>query len=500
MHKQRAVAYCRVSTTSNAQMHSLGYQTEYWKAVIADSDQYEYSGIYADAGIGGHSMNKRPQQLKMLQDAKEKRFDVIFTKSVARFARNTEELLMMVRQLRDGGIKVIFEKEQIDTFDPNSEIFLTIAASVAENDLKIYSENMRWSIRERYKNGWISVGNGVFGYTMNKETNTLEVVPKEAETVRYIFDLFLMGYGIERIADILTNEKRTNRYGKTEWKSNAIKYILRNEKYKGCSLCQKRVSEFGVFKYNENEATKYYIENAHEAIVSPEIFDKVQEEIARRANPKLVGGHTPSYTFSKMIKCTVCGHTYAHKVQNGASPWRKGVWVCHYQNRYGLKGCCNTRIKESVLEEKFVECFNEFITAKGDDDFGARQKQHLAELLAHERELNALKINRMIEIVDYNSEWKKLKAQIDELTALIEMREIRRISKSDYTPITEFQEEKVEKFLDHIEIAPNKVTFVFINGARISREYTNGTAGNTPGWLERRNARLAKAQEVCDGN
>ncbi len=176
------------------------------------------------------------------------------------------------------------------------------------------------------------------------------------------------------------------------------------------------------------------------------------------------------------------------------------MWVCHYQNRYGLKGCCNTRIKESVLEEKFVECFNEFITAKGDDDFGARQKQHLAELLAHERELNALKINRMIEIVDYNSEWKKLKAQIDELTALIEMREIRRISKSDYTPITEFQEEKVEKFLDHIEIAPNKVTFVFINGARISREYTNGTAGNTPGWLERRNARLAKAQEVCDGN
>ena len=153
MAKQRAVAYCRVSSKSKAQMHSLGYQIDYWQRAMAESSEYEYVGIYADSGISGRSMHKRPQLLRLLADAKEKRFDVVFTKSVARFARNTEELLSMVRELRDEGIKVIFEKEKIDTFNPNSEVFLTIAASVAENDLKIYSQNQTWAMREKYKNG-----------------------------------------------------------------------------------------------------------------------------------------------------------------------------------------------------------------------------------------------------------------------------------------------------------------------------------------------------------
>ena len=266
MAKQRAVAYCRVSSKSKAQMHSLGYQTDYWQRAMAESSEYEFVGLYADSGISGRSMRKRPQLLRLLEDAKEKRFDVVFTKSVARFARNTEELLSMVRELRDEGIKVIFEKEKIDTFNPNSEVFLTIAASVAENDLKIYSQNQTWAMREKYKNGYISVGAKILGYRMRKEDNTLIVEPSEAEVVKRIFYMYIHGKGILAIAKQLTAEKVGLNYGnKGKWSRGAIHYILNNEKYIGCALMQKYYNEDGICRKNRGEVKQYYMENTHES-------------------------------------------------------------------------------------------------------------------------------------------------------------------------------------------------------------------------------------------
>ena len=297
-------------------MHSFEYQMEYWKRAIAENHDCEYVGVYADKGISGKSLAKRSQLLKLIADAKQHKFDMVFTKSVARFGRNTTELLETVRELRELGIKVFFEKEQIDTFNPTAETMLVLAASIAENDLRIYSENMRWSIRHRYKNGWISVGNGLLGYTMDKKTNELTVVPSEAETVRRIYELYLQGYGMAPIAAILTEEKRKNRRGETEWTVPTIRYILRNEKYKGCSLCQKRVVELGVYRENENLAPKYYMENTHEAIISPEDFDRVQEEFTRRTSPKILGSTLPTYVFTKKVRFGCCGGGYAHKIRN----------------------------------------------------------------------------------------------------------------------------------------------------------------------------------------
>ena len=162
MAKQRAVAYIRVSTKSDAQSHSFEYQLEYWRNTITQNTECEYMGVYADKGISGRALAKRPQLLKLLTDARQHKFDVVYTKSVSRFGRNTEELLETVRELRELGVKVVFEKEQIDSFNPAAETYLTIAASIAENDLQIYSDNMRWSIRNRFKNGWFSVGHGIF--------------------------------------------------------------------------------------------------------------------------------------------------------------------------------------------------------------------------------------------------------------------------------------------------------------------------------------------------
>ncbi len=499
MQRPRAVAYCRVSTKSNAQMHSLGYQTEYWQSVIAETEEYEYCGIYADAGIGGRSMHKRPNLLKMMADAKENRFDVIFTKSVARFARNTEELLTMVRELRDEGVKVIFEKENIDTFNPNSEVYLTIAASVAENDLKIYSENQMWAMREKFKNGYISVGAGILGYTMNNETNTLEIEPTEAELVKKIFKMYIGGMGMIAISKQL--RKEGIKFGNREtWSRGTIQYILTNEKYKGDVLSQKYHSVDGASIRNRGEVKQYYMEHTHEPIVSEEDFQLVQQIMHERACESEFGRTPLLNELSGKIRCGVCGGGYTRKVQNSNKPYRVVVWVCCKKDTFGQEYCNTTRIKEHILKEKFVECYNEFIAGKGDDDTGAILKQQLSQLLDSERELTALKINRMIEIDDYNAEWKAIKQQIDEITHTIEMREIRGIDKSDYVPITEYDVDKVEKFLDHVEIVPNNVTFVFVNGARISRDYTNGPSGNTAGWSERRQARLAKEQEANNGN
>ena len=170
---KRAVAYIRVSTASDAQVHSFEFQEDYWKNEISKNSDLELVGIYADKGISGKSLSKRPELKRLLKDAEDKKFDVVYTKSVSRFARNTTDLLESVRRLRELGIKVVFEKENIDTFDPSAEVYLTIAAAVAENDLRVYSENQKWSVRQRFKKGQIQIGCKIFGYEMDYENNNL---------------------------------------------------------------------------------------------------------------------------------------------------------------------------------------------------------------------------------------------------------------------------------------------------------------------------------------
>jgi DNA invertase Pin-like site-specific DNA recombinase len=203
--KKRTVAYVRVSTASKAQLHSYEFQERYWQDKFTGDPDNELIGIYADRGISGRSVYKRPQFLVMMQDARDGKLDVIYTKSVSRFARNTVQLLEAIRELRDLGIEVVFEKEQISTLQPTSEIFLTIAATVAENDLKVDSERQRWSIQHRCENGWISIGNGLYGFRMTDDNN-LEIIPEEAEIVRRIFDMYLSGAGCTKIAKTLNDE------------------------------------------------------------------------------------------------------------------------------------------------------------------------------------------------------------------------------------------------------------------------------------------------------
>ena len=218
--RKRAVAYVRVSTASSAQLHSYEFQEQYWHDKLDSDTNVELVHIYADLGISGSSMDKRPQLLAMMRDARAGKFDIIYTKSVSRFARNTIELLEAVRELRDIGVEVVFEKENIRSSDPTSELMLTVAATIAEDDLKVDSERQRWSFKRRFENGWISIGNGMYGYRM-LEDNTLEIVPEEAAVVQRIFEMYIDGAGSSAIAATLDREGIPSRIGKG-WRPQTI--------------------------------------------------------------------------------------------------------------------------------------------------------------------------------------------------------------------------------------------------------------------------------------
>ena len=284
------------------------------------------------------------------------------------------------------------------------------------------------------------------------------------------------------------------------WDRGSVRYILQNEKYKGDALMNKFISVDGRCIKNDGQERMYYQEKIHEPIISDELFEAVQKEKHRRGCDKLRGKPHEVYPFTEKIICGVCGKRYAHKINNTNKPWRSEIWICHTQNFYGVATCNNLRIKDEVLKAKFVECYNEFVSTRQDNEIVKQHRETLAKLIKLEDDLTALKINRMIPLDAYNTEVERIRAQIADIRAKIAAYDMKGISKEDYKTITEFDETKVEKFLDHVEILDKVVTFVFINGAKISREYNNGQAGNQKGWRDKQAERLRKEEETNGSN
>jgi len=480
--KKQAVAYVRVSTASSAQIHSYEFQEQYWHSKFENDPQIDLVGIYADRGISGSSVYKRPQFQIMMQDARDGKFDIIYTKSVSRFARNTVQRLEAVRELRDLGIEVIFEKEQISTMQPTSELFLTIAATVAENDLQVDSERQKWSIRRRCEEGWISIGSGMYGYSMTKD-NTLEIIPAEAAVVRRIYEMFVGGAGGTKIAKTLNAEGIKNWLG-NEWRANGILDIIDNEKYMGDTMMGKSVTINGVQMDNMDGryGKRYYMEGTHEGIVSRELWEQAQAIRRQRKNPKLVGREKEQYPFTGMIECGCCGKHYQHKVNNSGKKWHTDVWVCATQLRRSVADCDCTRIKDSVLREKFVEAYNQFVMLRPQGESVAEIERVIEAMYKEESDLAELAIKGLLTERSFRDEQARLKAGIDAQKEKLRKMRGKAVRESDYRTITEFNEEKVRKFITKVIVSKNTVTFVFYNGVSISREYSNGQPGNKPGW------------------
>lgn len=300
----------------------------------------------------------------MIADALAGKIDLIITKSVSQFARNTVDSLTTVRQLKDEGIEIYFEKENIWTLDSKGELLITIMSSLAQEESRSISENVTWGQRKRMADGKVSFAYSRFlGLDKDKETGKIVINPEQAGTVRLIFRLFLEGMTPHSIAVELTNQGIKTPAGKDVWNQQTVRRMLSNEKYKGDALLQK---EFTVdflqkkMKKNEGEVPQYYVEGNHEAIISPAVFDMVQAELAKRT--KGSSRYSGVSIFSNKIKCADCGSWYGSKVWHSTDRYRKVIYRCN--RKYNGEKCNTPHVTEDEVKAAFISAYNQLVTEK----------------------------------------------------------------------------------------------------------------------------------------
>lgn len=313
--RRRVAAYARVSTSSEEQLTSYEAQVDYYTRFIQSKPEWEFVRVYTDEGISAVNTKKREGFNQMVRDALDGKIDLIVTKSVSRFARNTVDSLVTVRKLKEKGVEVYFEKENIYTLDSKGELLITIMSSLAQEESRSISENVTWGQRKRFADGKVSLPYKSFlGYSKGPD-GLPEIVPEEAEIVREIYKLFVQGKTVNWIATHLTSKGIPTPRGKEKWQTSTIESILTNEKYKGSAVLQKKFTVDFLskkMKVNEGEVPQYIVDQSHPAIIDPEEWQKVQNEMAVR---KAKGKHHNSLSpFSAKIVCGDCGEFYGSKV------------------------------------------------------------------------------------------------------------------------------------------------------------------------------------------
>ena len=376
MRPKRVAAYCRVSTDREEQEHSFETQKAMYTEMIMMKPTWQMAGIYADEGITGTVAKKRPGFMKMIEDCRKGKIDMIVTKSVSRFSRNNLDCLMYVRELKQLGIPIIFEKEGINTIQVSSELLLTLFGALSQAESESISMNVKLGIRQSLKNGNVRFSYKTFlGYRKGADGQP-EIVPEQADIVRRIYNDFLAGATYLEIAKRLTEENVPTMGGGNRWFSERIKSILKNEKYKGDALLQKTYITDPIskrVKKNNGELPMYYVENSHPAIIERRIFDRVQEEIARRAGKKKVkqtgtktelGRYSGKYALTELLYCGECGTPYRRCTWSRDGK-KKIVWRCVSRLDYGKKYCKNS---PSVEESRLHNAIAAAITKKANSE------------------------------------------------------------------------------------------------------------------------------------
>ena len=361
-----------MSTDQEEQLSSFEAQVNYYTGYIEKHPDYECAGIYADEGISGTNTKKREQFNRMIEDCKAGKIDGIITKSISRFARNTLDCLNFVRQLKELGIGVTFEKENIFTLDSKGEVLLSILSSLAQDESRSISENSTWGIRRRFEQGRLFINATKFlGYDKDKNGN-LVINKKQAEIVRRIYREFLDGKGANRVARELEGDRVINWNGKTKWCENSIRKMLTNEKYKGDALLQKTYTVDFLSKKradNTGQVPQYYVEDSHPAIIDKEMWEAVQLEMERRRDFAREHGiqkleyASEDNPFAGRVICGSCGQVFGRKVWNSTDDrFRRIIWRCN--GKYvvkGKKGCESRHIDDKVLYQAFINVFNAMI-------------------------------------------------------------------------------------------------------------------------------------------
>ena len=362
---RRVAGFARVSTDHDDQVTSYHAQVDYYTQYITNHAGWQLVKVYTDEGITGTSTTKRAGFQQMVSDALAGKIDLIITKSVSRFARNTVDSLTTVRALKEKGVEVYFEKENIWTFDAKGELLITIMSSLAQEEARSISENVTWGHRKRFADGKVTVPFSRFlGYDKGEDGN-LVVNPEQAALVRRIYDMFLDGMSIGSIARTLTNEPDTfTAAGTKRWSITTLRSILSNEKYKGDALLQKSYTADFLSKRqvaNQGEVPQYYVTGNHEAIISPAVWDFVQSELAKTAKFRRTQHRTRP--FSSTLVCEECGHFFGSKTWHAGSKYEKVIWRCS-QKYEAQTRCATGHVDNDRLEQMLVEAVRQNLQSR----------------------------------------------------------------------------------------------------------------------------------------
>ena len=492
----RLAAYCRVSSDSEDQLHSFAAQIRYYSEYTRKHPEYLLVDIYADEGLTGTDMKKRDELNRLIRDCKKGKIDRIICKSVSRFARNTEELLITLRMLKELGVSVYFEEQGIDTDKLNMEMIVTFPGMAAQQESVSISGNVRWSYQKRIQSGDYNCNCPAYGFEMVNG----QLVPKDDEMriVQRIFNLYLQGVGTQGIANMLNDEGVPRRYDQKKWYAATIQYILNNERYMGDALLQKAyTTETLPFRKvrNKGQKPKYYVENSNPAIVSRETYTAVQELLQSRKN----NAHRKHsrYPLSGKIKCPECGFVFRHQDIRG-----KRYWLCGGRSA-GATNCQHRRVREDVAYETFTRMADklqdnrksllgtliyqiETMQSKTSDvQEKVRQiDKQLADFSAQNLVITRLHTSGILTAAEYSAQTAEINNKIAELRAerrkklaedengewLDEIRTLDEIMEN-HTPTGGFDEELFEQIVESITMDDNtQMTFRLIGGVELTEK------------------------------
>lgn len=392
--KRRKVAgYARVSTDSEEQLTSYEAQVDYYTRYIRSNPEWEFAGVYTDEGISALNTKHRDGFNRMIEDALAGKIDLIITKSVSRFARNTVDSLSTIRKLRENGIEVYFEKEAIWSFDGKGELLLTIMSSLAQEESRSISDNVTWGQRKRFADGKVNMAFSSFLGYRRGEDGTPVIVPEEAEIVKTIYRMFIGGKTLNAIARHLTEQGIPTPRKKAVWQPTTVESILTNEKYKGDAILQKSFTVDFLnkkMKVNEGEVPQYYVTGSHPAIIDKYEWDLVQAEMAKR---KAKGKHHNSLSpFSSKIICGDCGAYYGSKVWHSTDKYRRVIWRCN--GKYSGDHKCGTyHLYEENIKERFISAVGKLVADREQllDDCNTMRETLLSSAEGVRRECETLK-------------------------------------------------------------------------------------------------------------
>ena len=449
----RVAAYCRVSTLLEQQEGSYEMQVDYYTNKINSNPNWTSAGIFADDGKSATQTNKRDDFNAMIEACLSGKIDLILTKSISRFARNTVDALQNIRKLKEKNIPIIFEKEGINTMESGGELLITILSSQAQEESRNISENTRWGVTRKFEKGIIQVNHKKFlGYTKDDNGN-LVIVPKEAVIVKRIFREYLEGKSLIKIAQGLERDGIKTVTGLDHWHPGTLDKMLSNEKFCGDALMQKTYTMDFLTKKkvkNDGYVRKYYIEDNHEAIIPKEIFHQVQEEKLRRASlhkpavtrkknkeEKEKSKYSSKYVLTELMVCAECGHAYRRQIWSKYGD-KSAVWRCEDRLKYGRKSKCQNSqtLKENQLHETIINAINSVVEDSG--EFIGTFRENVirvigsystkGDLSQYDKQIEKLQ-RQMFELIennakrgaiseDFDMEYKELSEQINELNVM----------------------------------------------------------------------------------